>query len=250
MSLINSSQDSVSCDRTSVLIVDSCAVLRRGLQAILNESKDFTCVGEAVGYDGALKAVRTLDPQIAIVDTSLDERSGLDLVQTLNREFPDLRILVFSMHDEMIYAEHAIRAGAAGYLMKGASPDELLRALRQAREGEIAVSDRMARRFLAGFVGRKKDTGASPMSRLSARELEVLELIGRGMSTRRIAEMLYISIKTVETHRARIKQKLQLDSALDLVRIATQWMLGRPAASLNSAATNGAASNGAAARSV
>lgn len=240
MSLLTINPSVASQRKTPVLIVDSHAVFRLGLQHILKESNDFACVGEAGGYNEAIKAVRTFSPEVAIVDISLDERSGLDLVQALSREFPDLRVLVFAMHDETIYAEHAIRAGAAGYLMKGASPEELVRALRQARDGEIAVSDRMARRFLAGFVGRNKGDAATPMSRLSARELEVLELIGRGMSTRRIAEMLYISVKTVETHRARIKQKLQLDSALDLVRVATQWMLGRPGESLNgvSATTN------------
>lgn len=227
MSLLSVSHDAVAQKRTPVLIVDNHAVLRLGLQLILNESKDFVCIGEASGYDEALELASELTPRVAIVDISLDQRSGLDLVQTLTRQFPELRVLVFSMHDETIYAEHAIRAGAAGYLMKGAEPDELLRALRQARDGEVAVSDRMARRFLAGFVGRKKGDNASPMSRLSARELEVLELIGRGMSTRRIADMLYISIKTVETHRARIKQKLQLESAVDLVRVATQWLLGQ-----------------------
>ncbi len=213
--------------RTPVLVVDPNAVLRLGLQRLLNESEEFACIGEAATYDDAIACARRLQPRVAIVDVSLDQRVGLDLVQKLIQVCPDLRVLVYAMHDETIYAEHALRAGAAGYLMKGAAPDEILSALAQARDGEIAVSERMARRFLAGFVGRNKSDSASPMSRLSARELEVLELIGRGMSTRKIAEMLYISIKTVETHRARIKQKLQLENAVDLVRLATQWLLGR-----------------------
>lgn len=216
-----------------ILVVDDHSIVRLGLRAALGDSSIFRIHWEADDYDRALEIARIEQPDLCIVDVSLQGRSGLDLVAAMRKIAPKTRILVFSMHDETIYAEHAVRAGALGYLMKGTPVSELIEALHRVLEGEIALSNRMARRFLNGFVGRRRGGDESPrMERLSARELEVLEMIGRGFSTRRIAETLFVSVKTIETHRARIKKKLSIETSIDLVRHATQWLSAAPSADI------------------
>lgn len=198
-------------NKARVLIVDDHAIIRQGMAMLINQEPDMQACCEAEHIEQAVEANRSCPHDIAIVDLSLGGASGLELVRRLQFEFPDLPILILSMHDETIYAESALRAGARGYLMKQAATDTLLRAIRQVLQGDLYVSDSLRTRMLNKMMGKAKND--SPVGNLSSSELEVLHLIGLGMGTGEIAQQLSRSIKTVETHKANIKKKLQLDSA-------------------------------------
>ncbi len=205
-----------------VLLVDDHPMMRRGLRETLTAEGDLEICAEAEDIGDALDLARTTSPQLAVVDVSLPSGSGLELAKQLLAIDPELRILFISMHDDSVFAERALRAGALGYINKSHSAGELLEAARKVARGEMALSsvtsDRLIRRGITG--------AASPVSEvesLSDRELEVLELIGRGMTTREIADRLSLSVKTIEAHREHIKRKLNLDSGLKLNRWATLW---------------------------
>ena len=181
-------------------------------------------VGESETGRDALKDIPTKKIDIVVVDLALGDMSGLELIRELNREKNDFSILVLSMHDEDVFAERALKLGADGYLMKNTPPVEILEAIRQIARQEVALSKRQSDLMLKRILGRGADQGDSPLKLLSDRELEVFELVGQGKSTRHVAEKLFISIKTVETHQAHIKQKLRLSNHSELMRSAFSWV--------------------------
>lgn len=215
-----------SADRKAkVMIVDDHAIIRQGMSMLINREPDLHACCEADGIDQAVEANRACPHDIAIVDISLENASGLELVRRFQFLFPELPILILSMHDESIYAEPALKAGARGYLMKQKATDVLLHAMRQILQGELYVSEQMHTRMLKKMMGGAKSE--SPVSNLSPTELEVLHLIGLGMGTSEIADKLARSIKTVESHKANIKKKLNLDSGNQLTLFAINLVSSR-----------------------
>jgi DNA-binding NarL/FixJ family response regulator len=217
---------------TRVLIVDDHPYMRRGLAQTINDQAGLEVVGEAGTLAEAVKIMETSNPQLAVVDISLGAESGIELIQLLRERWPATKILVSSMHDETLFAERALRAGALGFVNKGEPPDVFVRALTRVSSGQIYLSERMTKRML-GQVLADKDANRSPIETLSNRELEVFEMIGKGLSTKQIAARLGLSPKTIETYREHIKQKLKLSNATELTRNAVQWVLeqGRQTAS-------------------
>lgn len=203
-----------------VLLVDDHPIVRYGFAQLLANEPDIVVCGEAVDGRGALEALATR-PDVVVLDLSLGGTDGLDLIRELKEAAPRIAVLVVSMHDEMLYAERALRAGAAGYVMKHQATDAIVKAIRSVAAGGIFVSEAVSTRVVQRLVGGQP--GGSPLEALSDRELHVLQLLGRGFSTRAIAEQLHISIKTVETYRARLKEKMNLRSGTELVRFAVRW---------------------------
>jgi DNA-binding NarL/FixJ family response regulator len=210
--------------RTRVFIVDDHPIVRQGLVQMINQEADLTVCGEAEDVEHALEAIAELHPDLVLVDLSLKGGNGLDLLKALRARASMFPALVVSMHDESLYVERVLRAGARGYIMKHEATDTMMQAIRRVVRGEIYVSDKMLTKLLGRFVLDAPDPGASTLERLSNRELEVFRLIGAGHSTRHIASVLHVSIKTVESHRAHIKEKLQLNDTGALVRYAMQWV--------------------------
>jgi DNA-binding NarL/FixJ family response regulator len=205
-----------------ILLVDDHPILRQGLAQLLAQEKDLLICGQYEDAAKALDAVTNLKPDAAIVDISLKGSSGIELLKNIKVQFPRLLVLVLSMHDESLYAERALRAGASGYIMKQEPPEQVLVALRKVLNGEIYLSQQMSSKLMHQLVsGRPTETG-SLIERLSDRELEIFGLIGQGRGTRQIAEQLHLSVKTVESHRAHIKEKLNLKNATELVHRAIQ----------------------------
>ncbi len=209
-----------------ILIVDDHPILREGLSRMINQEKDLSVCGQAADAAEALRLTSALKPDLAIVDLTLRETSGLELIKALRSRFVAIRILVLSMHKESLYAERALRAGANGYLMKQEDPETVIGAIRQVLRGEVYLSETMSNRLVQEFTqkGRKRNT--SSVSLLSDRELEVFERMGRGQGTRQIADQLHLSIKTVETYREHLKAKLQLENASELAQHAFEWVKG------------------------
>jgi len=201
-----------------VLIVDDHPVVRQGIRLMIEAEPDLTICGEAQSEQQARKMVRELKPDALLVDLSLSQGDGFNVVRDVHAHFPEIRVLVLSMHDEAIYAERLLGEGASGYIMKQAATEQLITALRTVLRGERFVSESLKHSLEA----RRADDG-DPSSRLSARELQVISLIGRGLGTREIAENLSLSVKTVETHRLTIKRKLALDTNAQLVQYAIKW---------------------------
>ncbi len=206
-----------------ILIVDDHPMLRHGLAQLINSEPDLTVCCEADTARQALAAIGQSKPDLALVDISLPDKSGLELIKDLHALYPELRVLVVSMHDESLYAERVLRAGGRGYLMKQEGGKKLMEAIRHVLSGQIYVSEKMSARILEIFSGGRRDGTGSPVGRLTDREFEVFQLIGQGKGTREIAGHLKLSVKTVEVHRARIKEKLGIKSATDLVRFAVRW---------------------------
>ncbi|HEY2399274.1 MAG TPA: response regulator transcription factor [Steroidobacteraceae bacterium] len=210
-----------------VLIVDDHPIVRQGLRRMIEPEPDLVVCGEVQTEREARAAIRALAPDVVIVDISLAQGDGLELVRDVHAQRPELPMLVLSMHDELIYAERLLAAGASGYIMKQAASDQLLIALRKVLEGETYLSE-----SLAGNLGRSEGfngmvSGADPIDRLSNRELQVLSLIGRGLSSREAAEALGLSVKTVETHRQSLKRKLNLATNAQLLQYAINWYASR-----------------------
>lgn len=210
--------------KAKILIVDDHPVVRQGLIQLINQERDLTVCGEAGDSHGTLSAIETLKPDLAIVDISLPGVDGLELIKAIRARYSDLPVLVLSMYDESLYAGRALRAGAKGYVMKDKGAENLVTAIRQVLAGQLYVSERIASKILRQFAAGGKEGIASPIDLLTDRELEVFRLIGGGLSTRRIAENLYLSIKTVESYRAHIKEKLQLETSTEMVKHAVQWV--------------------------
>lgn len=215
--------------RSSILIVDDHPMLRRGLASLIESEPGLTVCGEAATRTAALDAIRTSPPDLVIVDLMLGDSHGLDLVKDMKIRHPGIPALVLSMHDESLYAERSLRAGARGYVTKQELDDTLLMAIHRVLAGEIYISGKLQARFAADFVSGHRLETRSPFDGLSDRELEVFRLIGQGRGTRQIAETLHLSIKTIESHREHIKQKLSLESGAELAQRATQWVENEPA---------------------
>ncbi len=207
-----------------VLLVDDHPVLRKGLAELINQEADLVVCGEAEEVPKAFEAVGVLNPDVVVVDISLKGGNGLELIKNLKTRFPDLPLLVLSMHDETLYAERALRAGSLGYVMKEEALEKVLTAIRQVVAGEMFLSERMKARMLNQLVGGKIKDGGSSIDSLSDRELEVFRLIGEGRGTRQIAEELRLSVRTVEAYREYIKEKLSLKNGTELVQHAFQYV--------------------------
>jgi DNA-binding NarL/FixJ family response regulator len=210
--------------KRKVFIVDDHPIVRQGLALLINREQDLAVCGDAEEAGSALQQIDDLKPHIVVVDISLSGPDGLDLLKNLRQRAPGLPVLILSMHDESHYAERALRAGASGYIMKQEATERVLVAIRRILDGEVYVSDRLANKMLHQFVGGGPAAQHSPIADLTDRELEVFRLIGRGHTTREIAEELHISVKTVESYQARIKDKLSLKNARELVQRAIQWV--------------------------
>jgi DNA-binding NarL/FixJ family response regulator len=208
--------------KKTVFIVDDHPLLRQGLALLVNRERDLAVCGEAEEAQTAMKEIPLKKPDILIADISLNGPDGLDLLKSLRMLYPNLPVLILSMHDESIYAERALRARANGYIMKQEATEKVLVAVRRILGGEIYLSDRMANKLLHQYVSGASADVNSRLSALSDRELEVFRLIGEGRGTRQIAEKLHLSIKTVETYQAHIKEKLSLQSGRELVQHAIQ----------------------------
>jgi len=206
-----------------ILIVDDHPMMRTGLAQLIGNEPDLKVAAEASTAGQAIDLTAKHRFDLALLDISLPDKNGLELIKDLRSLCVELPILVVSMHDELIYAERALRAGARGYIMKQEGGQKFLAAIRQVLGGQIYVSEAMSARILEVFSGKQVGQGGSPVRKLSDREFEVFQLIGRGVSNRQIAEQLHLSIKTVEVHRAHIKEKLGLKTATELVRYALRW---------------------------
>jgi DNA-binding NarL/FixJ family response regulator len=204
-----------------ILIVDDHPIVRLGVRQMIAAEPGLTICGEAASAATALQLLAT-KPDLAIVDLSLEDANGLDLIRSLREAAPGVRVLVLSMHDEALFAERALRAGAHGYIMKQEAIDGLVHAVQEVLAGRLFVSRRMSQHLLERLGQGAVDAGGR-LGHLTDRELEVFELIGRGLSTAAIAERLDVSIKTIETYRSNIKVKLDLKDATDLIRFATSW---------------------------
>lgn len=208
-----------------VMIVDDHPMVRKGLRDLLAEEPGFTPCGEVGDPEEALAMLEAELPDIVLVDLSLENGSGLELVKRVHARFAEVQILVFSMHEESIYAERALRAGASGYVEKHSPTAELIGALRRVGEGKIHVSEEMTERLLQQRLATGDEAGSSAAERLSDRELQVFELLGRGRTTKEIGDDLNISVKTVERHCENIKEKLLLENRTQLLQHAVHWLV-------------------------
>ncbi|MGA3267437.1 MAG: response regulator transcription factor [Verrucomicrobiota bacterium] len=210
-------------DRKRIFIVDDHPMMRHGLAQLIDSEPDLTVCAEADSAGQALDAVARQKFDLVLLDISLPDKNGLELIKDLQVLKPGLPVLVVSMHDELLYAERVLRAGGRGYIMKQEGGRKFLQAIRQVLDGQVYVSDKMSARILENISGRRRDL-ASPVQRLSDREFEVFQLIGQGKGTRDIAQSLRLSVKTIAVHRVNIKRKLNLKTANDLVSHAIRWV--------------------------
>lgn len=209
-----------------IVVVDDHPVVRQGLVMTLGRQPGLAICGEASGMAEALKVISESKPDLVLTDLDLDDSSGIDLIKNLKADNSDLPALVLSMHDEEVYAERVLRAGARGYLMKHETPEKVAEGVRQALAGEIVLSPKMKSRILGSLSGAKPSKAGFSLEKLTDRELEVFRLIGGGLTTRLMAEKLSLSIKTVEAHLAHIKSKLGAESGRELQRRAYAWTTG------------------------
>lgn len=213
-----------STQKASVVLVDDHAIVREGLAQLINAAPDLSVVGQAASAGEAMEVIAAKRPRLVIVDLSLGGKPGIELIKDLAIQFPETIVLVLSMHDEKLYAQRTIRAGAKGYIMKQEASGLILTAARRVLSGGMYLSEKISAGLLQQLAGTKKP-GRMGLELLSDRELQIFEMIGRGTATRDIAETLHLSIKTVEAHREHIKQKLNLASSTELVRHAVQYSL-------------------------
>jgi DNA-binding NarL/FixJ family response regulator len=207
-----------------VLLVDDHPIVRQGLVQLINAAPDLMVCAEASTARQAIELIDANAPHVAVVDISLEDRNGVELIKDIVSRWPGLPCLALSMYDETMYALRVLRAGGRGYVMKHEVPKKVLGAIRQVLAGHVYLSEKMSTRLVDQLVTTRPES-ATPTSELSDRELEVLTLIGRGQSTREIAEKLFLSVKTVEAHRERIKEKLKLKNGAELLRYAMQFTL-------------------------
>ena len=212
-----------------VLLVDDHPLVREGLVNLISQQADLQICGEAGNELQALEIIRTVQPHVAIVDISLETGSGIELIKSIKAMFPAVTVLVLSMHDESLYAERALRAGARGYVMKREAAKKVIEAIRCVLAGQLYVSDKIAALMAEKFVEGRQPATASPIEQLSNRELEVFQLLGLGHNTRQIADHLHVGFKTVQAYCARIKEKLKLANATELLREAIRWNESRQA---------------------
>lgn len=211
--------------KKKVLVVDDHPLLRQGLALLINQQHDMLVCGEAEEAHAAMQAIAEKRPDIIILDISLKGPDGLELLKSIRGLYPDLPVLILSMHDEAIYAERALRARANGYIMKQEATEKVLVALRRIFNGDVYLSDNMSKKMLQQYIDGAPSLLQSRIASLSDRELEVFRRIGEGRGTREIAEELHLSVKTVETYQAHIKDKLSLRSGRELIQHAIQWKI-------------------------
>lgn len=207
-----------------LLLVDDHPIVREGLVSVFESTPNFEVCGLVETVRDALTATKTAAPDVVIADMTLAGRNGMELIKDLRVLHPRMPVIIYSMHDESIHAERCLRAGAKGYVMKDAPAQTLLDAIDRVLRGEVYLSEAVTKQVLEKFSLGKRVRGTSPPELLSDRELEIFQLIGRGLRTKEIAFELSLSDKTVQTHRERIKEKLNLSDAVSLVRCAVQWM--------------------------
>src|SRR5437773_3923619 len=212
-----------------IVIVDDHPLFRKGLEQLIHSDGAFAVCGEASNASEAMDVIRKLDPDLAIVDVSLPGANGIELIKNIRAEFPKLAILVLSMHDESLYAVRALRAGADGYVMKHEAMANVIQAIREVLNGRPYLSPAMAAQVITKFAHRQAEGETDAVERLSDRELEILELIGKGHEVRQIAKLLHLSTKKDETHMAHIKDKLDLKNSREVARFALQWLNAREA---------------------
>lgn len=206
-----------------VLLVDDHPIVRQGLALLIDREPDLAVCGEAGGANSIFHAITTLRPDMVILDISLSGPDGLDVLKEIRMKTSTLPVLILSMHDESIYAERAMRAGANGYIMKQEATEKVLVAIRRILQGDVYLSDRLTSTMLQQYMRGDSNAKKSPLVNLTDRELEVFRLIGEGHGTRQIAEELHLSVKTIESYQAHIKEKLALRNARELVQHAIEW---------------------------
>jgi DNA-binding NarL/FixJ family response regulator len=211
-------------DKSKILVVDDHPMIREGLVSLIDDQQDLVACGQAEDAPEALKAISETKPDIVVLDISLKSSSGIELMKSIKAQYPKLPVLILSMHNEDLYAERALRAGAMGYIMKSEASEKLLTAIYCILGGQIYVSDKVSKKLLRKLARGKIEMTGSPIDSLSDRELEVFRLIGQGFGTSQIAEKLYLSVKTIETYRTHIKEKLNLANADELRQYAIQWL--------------------------
>ncbi len=221
--MVAKTQTSVQTRKCRVLLVDDHPIVRQGLALLIDREADLSVCGEAEGANTAFQAIQTLQPDIVVLDISLSGPDGLDVLKEIRMKSGSLPVLILSMHDETIYAERAMRAGAHGYIMKQEATEKVLIAIRRILQGEVYLSDRLTNTMLQQFVRGTSPVKSSPLVALTDRELEVFRLIGEGHGTRQIADELHLSVKTIESYQAHIKEKLALRNARELVQHAIEW---------------------------
>ena len=209
--------------RKRVFLVDDHPLVREWLTNLINQQPDLSVCGESENAPQALQAISASKPHIAIVDLSLKDSSGIELIKALKEAQPSVAVLVLSMHDETHYAERALRAGAKGYVMKRETTRKVIEAIRRILEGKLYISEKVAEVLAGRLAEGRRPEGFSPVEQLSDRELEVFEMLGQGQGTRQISETLRVSVKTVQAYCARIKEKMNLSSATELLREAIRW---------------------------
>ncbi len=212
--------------KIKVLLVDDHPLVREGLGNLINQQPDLEVCGEASTEPQALELVGTANPDVAVVDIILESGSGIELIKSIKSNHHQVKILALSMHDESLYAERALRAGARGYIMKREAATKVIQGIRSVHAGQLYVSEKISTLMAEKFVDGRTGAELSPMEQLSNREMEVFELIGRGQSTRQIADHLHVGFKTVQAYCARIKEKLKLANATELMREAIRWNEG------------------------
>lgn len=224
--MVCSARQKETCkNRKKILIVDDHPIVIEGLTDLINKEADIIVCGCAKDIPQAIRAIKKLKPDVVTIDISLENASGLDLIKEIKARYPDLPMLALSMHEESLYAQRAIRAGAKGYITKHEATKKVITAIRNVLEGRLYLSETMKDKLLYSLIGNdESDEVSSPIDRLTDRELEVFSLLGQGKATRQIAEQLCLSVKTIETYRSRIKEKLNLSSGSELLRCAFQWV--------------------------
>ena len=219
----NGSADKSALGKTKIYIIDDHPIMVQGLKELINNQKDMRVIGSSDDWHVALEQVKKTPPDLIMLDVTLKDANGFEVLKNLKIHVPHIKILMLSMHDESLYAMRSLKAGAQGYIMKQEAVEKVLGAIRQVLAGEVYLSESMSKRTMFQLLGRGGTRTGSPLEDLSDRELEVFTLIGQGCTTRQIAEKLHLSIKTVETHRAHIKEKLNLKNSTELVQHAIHW---------------------------
>jgi DNA-binding NarL/FixJ family response regulator len=221
------SSPSTGSDRTRVFVIDDHPAIREALASTINSKIDMRLVGESGSAQQALRQIERSTPDVVIVDISLDDAHGLDLIEDIRDRWPDVRIIVFSMYDESVYAERAIRAGASGYIMKSEPTQNVVSAVQSVGDGEVYLSRRMSSRILSKVIRQQDYQLGSATEKLTDREMTVFQKLGEGHSVRDIAAQLDLSRKTIETYRRRAKEKLGFETVAELLQYAVQWAYGR-----------------------
>ena len=209
---------------SKIIIVDDHPIVRQGLAALINQQEDMAVCAQAADGREAMEQIGKLKPDLVTIDLTLGDSGGLELIKNIKSRHPNLPMLIISIHDESLYAERVLRAGARGYIMKQEATEKVTEAIGKVLAGQVYISECMSERIVRSFLGGSAKGRSPAVGNLSDRELEVFRLIGQGYGTRKIAEILHLSIKTIETYRAHIKEKLDLNNAARLLQYAVQWV--------------------------